>query len=325
MKALVLGGTGFLSHRAAESLMSAGHDVVCAARGKTGTPPAQAQFLRWDRDDTPPPDLLRLDPDLVLDVSTNPHHVGEAVELFPGARWIYISTISVYSSMSEPGGTPENTPLHDPVVEPSDAMEDYGGNKVACERLVHALPNHMILRPGLIVGPGDPSDRFAYWPRRLAEASSDGLPFIAPSPSSDPVQWIDVRDLADWIAALAGADARGVCDAVGPSVERDGFLDEIASLFDPVPTPIWVSPDELESESIGFWHGDRAIPLWLPLPELRGMMARDESRAVELGLRTRPLADTSRDVLAQEGRARTGLTRTEEISALQRLGYLATA
>lgn len=327
MKVLILGGTGFLSREASRSFLRAGHDVTCSALGVTGTPLDDVEFIPWDRDEAPPFELLEISPDVVVDVSTNPVRVSDSLALFPDARWIYISSISVYPGMTKPGGSPADTPLAEPVVE-NAGIEAYGGMKVACESLVEKrAASHFIVRPGLIVGPGDPTGRFTYWPARLAEAAADGLPFIAPGAAEDPVQWVDVRDLADWIVVLAESEQTGVCEGVGEAMAREHFLAEISSTLDGQPSPVWVDPESLESAGVSFWAGERAIPMWLPVPDLKEMLNRDPGPAYNLGLRTRPLAETARDTLSwhlDEGHSQ-GLRRDDEIAVLRSLGHITTS
>ena len=324
MKVLILGGTGFLSKEASRSFLRAGHDVTCAARGVTGTPIDEAEFIPWDRAKAPPFELLEISPDVVVDVSTNPVRVSDSLALFPDARWIYISSISVYPAMTEPGGSPADTSLAEPAAE-NAGIEAYGGMKVACESLVEKrAASHFIIRPGLIVGPGDPTGRFTYWPTRLAEAAADGLPYIAPGAAADPVQWVDVRDLADWIVLLAESGRTGVCEAVSETMTREQFLAEISSTLDGPPVPVWVDPENLQSAGVSFWSGEHAIPMWLPVPELKEMMNRDAGPALKLGLRPRPLIETAQDTLSwhlKEGELN-GLSRQDELNVLRKLGHI---
>ncbi|WP_182354974.1 NAD-dependent epimerase/dehydratase family protein [Flaviflexus huanghaiensis] len=320
MDVLILGGTGFLSGEAARAFIRRGHAVTCAARGVTGTAPNGASFIPWDRATAPPFDLLEQSPDIVLDISSHPAHVGTALGLFPYARWIYMSSISVYPAMAEPLGGPADTETAEPVTE--GGPEDYPGLKVACEQLVdQRSPNHAIVRPGLIVGPGDPTGRFTYWPARIAEAAGDGLPYIAPALPQDPMQWIDVRDLADWIVRLAESTDIGVWEAIGEPMPRETFLAEISTIVEGNPTPIWLDADVLIEQEIGFWSGERALPMYAPIPELAHMMNRDPQPARDQGLVTRPLTQTARDTLRAGGQS-SGLSRPDELAVLRTLGYI---
>ena len=213
MKLLVLGGTMFLSRAVAEEALRRGHDVTCACRGVSGTIPDGAAHVVWDRGgEETPPDLTSGSFDAVVDVARHPSYVRNAVAALPDAHWIFVSTINVYSDDSIPNGTPDTLPLHEPVdtdEDPTASPEVYGAMKVSCERTVlDGAASAMVVRPGLIVGPGDPTGRFSYWPSRLA----DGGEVLAPGSPDDAVQVIDVRDLAAWIVDAAEARSTGVYD-----------------------------------------------------------------------------------------------------------------
>ncbi len=179
MRILVLGGTVFLSRAVAAAAVARGHDVVCAARGVSGTVPDGATLVRWDRSEAVPGELTDTEFDAVVDVSRIPSHVRAAVAAFPDAHWTFVSTVNVYADTATVGGTPATLPLLDPVEtdeDPASGPEVYGAMKVACENIVRAgTTSALVIRPGLIVGPGDPSGRFTYWPARFAQAADDGL------------------------------------------------------------------------------------------------------------------------------------------------------
>ncbi|MGO1459630.1 MAG: NAD-dependent epimerase/dehydratase family protein [Flaviflexus sp.] len=298
MTLLVLGGTGFLSSVLARTALENGIEVVCAARGISGMPPEGTRFIRWDREDPMPEELATISPDVVVDVSSKPGHVREAVGAFPDSRWIYLSSISAYADFSSPGGSPANTPLLKPAGNPDEVdMENYGACKVACENAVAEISNRVIIRPGLISGPGDQSNRFTHWPTRLAQASADRKPYLAPTPPTDLVQWVDVRDLAEWIIDLAQNSVTGTFDAVGQAAERGEFLVALTQLFDPAPEPLWVGPEDLTENEIRPWAGARSLPMWIPDQSMVGMMARDHEPAAEAGLKTRSLRETAKDTL----------------------------
>ena len=170
----------------------------------------------------------------------------------------------------------------------------------------------MVVRPGLIVGPGDPSGRFAYWPSRLA----DGGRVLAPGRPGDTVQVVDVRDLASWIVTSAEARTTGTFDGVGPVTTIGGLLDEVAARVGAEPAFTWVPQDFLAEQGVAPWSGERSLPLWLPRPEYDGMLAHDPAPAAHAGLHTRPVAETARDTLAwlraTPDAPVTGLTRAEE-------------
>ena len=150
-----------------------------------------------------------------------------------------------------------------------------------------------IVRPGLIVGPWDPTGRFTYWPVRIAE----GGDVLAPEPRDAPVQVIDARDLGDWIVRLAEDDRGGVFNATGPErpLTLEQVLEECRRVAGADARLVWVPGEELDEAGVGEWM---ELPLWLSDPAFRGMMAVDVSRALAAGLRFRPLAETIADTLA---------------------------
>ena len=141
-----------------------------------------------------------------------------AVAAFPDAHWVFVSTINVYEDESTPGGRPGTLPEREPITEDVDLAEDpeaYGPMKVACEQIVRAgAASAMVIRPGLIVGPGDPTGRFSYWPARMGDVP-EHPEVLAPGDPDDSVQVIDVRDLAAWIVDSAEARRTGVFDGIG--------------------------------------------------------------------------------------------------------------
>src|SRR3954463_15736865 len=196
MRLLVLGGTVFLSRAVAAEGVARGHDVTCAARGTSGSVPDGARLVAVDRSRPLPDDLGEVD--AVVDVARQPSWVRNAVAAHPAAHWVFVSTVNVYADDSTPGGTPATLPLVEAIEEDVDLKEQpeaYGPMKVACERAVlDGAASAMVMRPGLIVGPEDPSGRFGYWPRRLAA----GGEVLAPGDPADIMQVVDVRDLAAW-------------------------------------------------------------------------------------------------------------------------------
>lgn len=324
MRILVLGGTVFLSRAVAAEAAARGHDVVCAARGVSGDVPAGARLVRWDRGEDVPPELAGLAPEAVVDVSRIPSHVRRAVAAFPDAHWTFVSTINVYDDVATPGGTPATLPLAAPIEtdeDPAAGPEIYGGMKVACENAVRqGTRASLVLRPGLIAGPGDPSGRFAYWPARFAEAAADGGPVVVPEPLDEPVQVIDVRDLARWVVDAAEQGATGVFDAVGHAVPRSDLLEEIARGVGAAPRLVPVPSETLREHDVAPWSGPRSLPVWIGDPAWRGMLAHDATPSYDAGLRTRPVAETARDTLAwlrtTPDAHITGLTRAEELALL---------
>lgn len=290
MRLLVLGGTRFLSREVATRAVARGWDVTCACRGTSGPVPDGARHLPWDRADPPPPEIVDGGWDAVVDVGRLPSQVTAAVAATADAHWVFVSTVSVYADNSSAA----MEPLLDPITEDVDLATDpeaYGGMKVACERAVRErAASAVVVRPGLIVGPGDPTGRFAYWPQRLAR----GGEVLAPGRPDDVVQVIDVRDLAEWVLVLAEQRTTGTFDAVGTPTPLGDLLAGIAAgvgANDPRLT--WVDADFLEQHDVQPWMGPGSLPLWLPRPDYDGMLRHDPGPAEAVGLVLRPVADTA--------------------------------
>jgi nucleoside-diphosphate-sugar epimerase len=302
MRLLVLGGTVFLSRAVAEEAVRRGHDVTCACRGESGSVPEGARHVVWDRNYPAPSTLVEgAELDAVVDVARHPSWVRSAVAAFPDAHWVFVSTISVYTDDSIPNGTVDTLPTHEPIhtdEDPASGPDVYGAMKVACEQAVtEGAGSSVVVRPGLIVGPGDRSGRFSYWPHRIA----DGGEVLAPGSPDERVQVIDVRDLASWLVDLAENRVTGVFHGTGRAMGRADFLEEIADgvgLEAPDRRWTWVDQDFLAEHDVEPWDGPRSLPVWLPQPEYAWLMSVDVEASYDAGLRTRPLADTARDTLA---------------------------
>jgi 2'-hydroxyisoflavone reductase len=319
---LVLGGTAWIGRLVAERLAARGDRVTCLARGTGGSAPSGTRFVAADRDRPDAYDeVAGRGWDEVVDLTSSAEHAREAVAaLGDGARhWTLVSTVSVYASVAHPGDD-ETAAL----VEPVD-LEEYGQAKVAAERAVTAAlaGRRMIVRPGLITGPGDDSDRFGYWTARFALAG-DG-PVLVPDASGRRSQVIDARDLADLVVEAGVRGFDGVVDAVGESVSLADVLDLAAEAAGSTGERVVASDARLEAADVRHWAGPRSLPLWLPR-DAAGFLARSDEGIRALGVRRRPLAETMRDVLADErGRGldrprRSGLARDEELEALATLG-----
>lgn len=322
MRLLVLGGTVFLSREVAQEALRRGHDVTCACRGESGPVPDGAHHVAWDRSQPVPPELAGAEFDAVVDVARLPSWVRTAVAAFPRAHWVFVSTINVYADDTLAGG-PDTLPLQAALLDDVDLgeqPESYGPLKVACEQIVTAgAASAMVVRPGLIVGPGDPTGRFSYWPARLGDSGTHPQ-VLAPGSPTDPVQVIDVRDLAAWLVDGAESRTAGVFDATCRAMTRDDFLTGIVVGTNAEVTLTWVDQAFLTAHDVEPWMGPRSLPVWLPLPEYAGLMAHDVESSYAAGLRARPVAETARDTLAwlrehPDGTV-TGLSRAQEADVL---------
>jgi 2'-hydroxyisoflavone reductase len=319
MKLLVLGGTLFLSHAVAADAVARGHDVTCAARGESGPAPEGARHVVLDRAE---PDWSSLDGDwdAVVDVARTPSWVASALDALADRipHWTFVSSISVYADHSTPGGTPDTLPLLPAITEDveQDSPDAYGSSKVGCEQLVQARAGEvLVIRPGLIIGPGDPSGRFSYWPERLAE----GGDVLAPESPDRGTQAIDVRDLAAWIVSCAESRLTGVYDASGRVLPLGTLVDEVVAAVGGNAKLVWATAEFLLERDVAYWSGPRSLPLWLP-EDSRGMTAHNVDAAFAAGLDTRPVGETATDTLAwlrsRDDAPRTGLTRAEEQALL---------
>ncbi len=300
---LVLGGTAWLGGAIAAAAVDAGHDVTCLARGQSGDVPSGVTLVRSDRWARAAYDeVAERTWDAVVDVSWQPELVRSALAaLSSRARhWIYVSSVSVYADHSSPDAD-ETAPLVDPWLGSGEAtLAEYGGAKVSCETECRdQVPDDRILvaRPGLIVGHGDRSDRFGYWPARFARAAAEDEILAPPLDSS--VQVIDVDDLAAWIVSAAGRGLAGTFDAIGDThdfaavanacVEASGLRPRIVS-----PGDEWLTSEDVEP-----WAGPESMPLWLPSSHA-GMSSRSGRRGRAAGLGARPLEKSVESALRWE-------------------------
>jgi 2'-hydroxyisoflavone reductase len=320
VRILVLGGTLFLSRAVAEEAVRRGHEVTCACRG-SGDLPTGVRHVPLDRRATPAADVLEDEYDAVVDVARHPSWVRSALEAVPSAHWVFVSTISVYADTTATGAGPGTLPLVEEVAEDVDLAahpEAYGGMKLACERAVlEHQPGATVVRPGLIVGPGDPTGRFTYWPVRLADPG----PVLAPAPPEQPVQVVDARDLAAWLVTCAEQRRPAVVDGVGPLHSWAQLLAEVAAGAGVQPEVVWVDPGRLVQLGVAPWVGPGSLPVWLP--EDGGMLAHDPAPAHASGLRCRPVRETARDVLAwvrsDPAAPVSGMARAEEQQLLRQV------
>ncbi|WP_299053824.1 NAD-dependent epimerase/dehydratase family protein [uncultured Nocardioides sp.] len=327
MRLLVLGGTVFLSRAVAEAAVRRGHDVTCACRGASGSLPDGVRHVVLDRSTTGAGAVLDDGFDAVVDVARDPAWVRSSVAATPSAHHVLVSTINVYPDTSTPGGGPSALSLHEPLHDVPDEgeaeAEAYGALKVGCELAVGAAASSWVVRPGLIVGPGDGSQRYPWWVRRLVDAAP-GEEVLAPGHPDDPVQVIDVRDLAEWLVDGAEQRRTGVVDGVGPVVGRGEALAAIARGVGADVRWTRVDQDTLLAHDVAPWAGPRSLPLWLPLPQYAGLMAHDPEPARAAGLRTRPPEQTAADTAAwlatqPDPSPPEGLTREEERALLAAL------
>ncbi|WP_127472564.1 NAD-dependent epimerase/dehydratase family protein [Microbacterium sulfonylureivorans] len=317
---LVLGGTGWLSGRIAEKWADAGASVTCLARGGRAAPYGTV-LVSADRDDAGAYEKVGgRDWDEVVDISSNPVHVAAAVEAL-GERakhWTYVSTVSVYAANDVPGAD-ESAELLAPAGP--DEEDDYGRAKARAEASVRSVLGFRaaVVRPGLIVGPGDPTDRFGYWVGRLALAAQGDV--LVPEIADRGAQVIDVDDLAGFVQAVGRERWTGVANAVGDPVDFGTLLAEARLVAGHTGALVPAPDDWLEAHDVAYWAGPRSLPLWLPA-DMPGFWTRSNAAYRLLGGRLRPLGETLRRTLEDERdrgltrERRSGLSRPDELALL---------
>jgi 2'-hydroxyisoflavone reductase len=325
MNLLVLGGTLFLGRHLVEAALARGHEVTLFNRGRTNPDLfPEAERLRGDRDS----DLSALEGrswDAAIDVHGRmPRVVRPVAELLAAAvtHFTFVSSISAYGEVF-PVGLDESFPTAD-FAEGTDEddLANYGPCKAECERIVERVfaGRAFVPRPGLIVGPHDPTDRFTYWPRRVAA----GGRVLAPGDPGRQVQIVDARDLADWIVRMVEARATGAHNATGPEypLTMERMLEACRATAGSDAELVWVGDEFLLAEEVGQWM---ELPLWLADPDVEGLLSVDVSRAVDSGLSFRPLEETIRDTLGwdcerpeSERADEVGLSPAREAELLER-------
>ena len=304
LKILILGGTGFIGPWEVEAALARGHELTLFNRGKS-RPDLFPDLERLIGDRDPDKDagltaLVGRKFDVVIDNSAYyPRHVKASAELLgPNVKqYILVSSISAYGNTSLVGQD-ETAPvatMEDPTVEEMGPnWENYGPLKALCEAAAEtAMPGRVtVVRPGYIVGPGDHTHRFTYWPLRVRE----GGEVAVPGDPNDPVQVIDVRDLTEWMFHLAERNITGVFNGCGP----DSVLTmrEVVETAKPVTgsdaTFTWLSTDFQET------HPDVYFPIWTPFEgEYKGFHTFSNERSTKAGLSFRPLSQTIVDLLEQ--------------------------
>jgi 2'-hydroxyisoflavone reductase len=312
LRLLLIGGPKFVGFALIEAALARGHEVTTFNRGQTNPDRfPQLERLHGDRDGGLAP-LEGRTWDAVLDTSGYvPRHVRDSAQLLAGAadRYLFVSSISYYADYREPRSEADPAePLGD---KPDDRLltdySNYGALKALCEQEAErAFGDRAILvRPGLIVGPNDPTDRFTYWPHRV----SRGGPMLAPP--DQPVQMIDVRDLAGWMIRLVEDGASGPYNATSPpgALTFDSMLEACGAA-----DVVRVTEEFLDEHGVEGWSD---LPCWISprAADFAAFQLVAVDRAVAAGLTFRPLAETARDVPEWTGKA--GLTAQRESELLE--------
>lgn len=327
MRILIIGGTRFLGRHLVDTALARGHEVTLFNRGKSNPDLfPQLETIIGDREK----DLDRLKAriwDTVIDVAGYVPRIVRlsAISLEKSVKcYVFISSLSVYADFRKVG-IDESYPLAKMPEEVKDENdpETYGARKASCEQIVQEIYGEraLIVRPGLIVGPHDPTDRFTYWPVRVAR----GGEVLAPQKPEAATQIIDVRDLSDFIIKLIEENASGIYNATGPDYQLtlDRLLDVSKQVSNSEAILKWASVDFLNRYKVEAWSD---MPAWIPDDEEGVGFARiDISKALQAGLKFRPLEETVLDTLEwaktrpTDHEWRAGLTAEREAEVLAAL------
>ncbi len=311
LRILILGGTGFIGPHQVRYALARGHKLTLFNRGRNPKDwPGQVEELTGDRNTGDLASLKGRTWDVCIDNPTTlPFWVRDAGAILKGqvGHYIFVSTLSVYSD-NRASGQDENAALFKYQGTEEEVMKEtqesvrknmgnlYGPLKARSEKEAETwFPGiTTIVRPGLIVGPGDETDRFTYWPVRLDR----GGDVLAPGDGKDAVQIIDARDLSEWMIRLAEMKAFGIYNAMGPATELSmgKMLADIGAAIKSKATLHWAPADFLEKQKVSAWSD---MPVWIPsVGEDAGFSRRSNKRALAKGLTFRPMSQTAPDTLA---------------------------
>jgi len=314
VRLLLLGGPRFLGRAVADAALAEGHELTFFNRGRTN-PELYPQVERLVGDRAESLEALSGRTwDAVVDTCGYLPEVvrGSAEALSTSGVYCFVSSISVYAHFRQVHD--ENGPIAELGDLPADEVtnENYGALKALCEDVVRNVfgDRALVVRPGLIVGPHDPTGRFTYWPHRVAR----GGEVLAPAPPEAPTQVIDVRDLGAWIVDLCGRRVGGTYNATHPGVSWVELLATCRTVARSDAAITWVDPAFLVEHEVGPWM---ELPLWLNDPDAEYADRVDVSRAVAAGFTFRPLEDTVRGTLEDAERTEaTGLAPEREARLL---------
>ncbi len=335
LRILILGGTGFTGPHQVRYALARGHKVTLFNRGRQAREwPGEVEELIGDRNTGDLKALQGREWDVCVDNPTTlPFWVRDAGRVLQGKvrHYVFISTVSVYAANDKPEDESAAVLPYrgkDPMAETAETFraspgELYGSLKAVSEQEAkRQFPGSTtIIRPGLIVGPGDETDRFTYWPVRLAH----GGEVLGPGDGADPVQFIDARDLAEWTIRMAEARTLGVFNATGPQrpLSMRDMLAGVAAATGAAAHVTWVATDFLEARQVSPWSD---LPVWVPgQGDSAGFARRNVGKALDAGLTFRPLATTAADTLAwfrqqpeaRQAKLRAGLSSVREAELLE--------
>ncbi|NBO68896.1 MAG: NAD-dependent epimerase/dehydratase family protein [Bacteroidetes bacterium] len=302
MHMLIIGGRQFLGRTIIEQAILDGHTITMFNRGKTNPEyiPEGVQIILGDRMNE-----LHLLDDLQVDCIIDtcgyiPSIVEQSAKYFSqkGGLYCFISTLSVYDDLSGSNDEHGRRAQCDPK-ELQVTGENYGAMKAHCEDIImQYFPNNaLILRPGLIVGPHDPTDRFTYWPVRCGmKHSLDGTMLAPGNPNTSAWEFIDVRDVAHFTLHAIKSRLNGIFNVTGPAQFVEDILTESMACYEHTLKIHWIPDETLLAKGVIPWND---LPLWIPesIPGLRGFHNTNCQKAIEAGLTIRPLQETITDLL----------------------------
>jgi 2'-hydroxyisoflavone reductase len=334
LRILILGGTGFIGPYQVRYALERGHTVTVFNRGREReTWPGKVEELTGDRNTGDLKALEGREWDVCIDNPTTlPFWVRDAGRVLHGKihQYVFISTVSVYADADKPADESAAVAKYTGPDAMSETMESFRANlgelygplkAVSEQEGAKQFPGMVtIVRPGLIVGPGDETDRFTYWPVRL----SRGGDVLAPGNGADPVQFIDVRDLAEWTIRMTESRTFGTFNATGPEhpMQMREMLTGIATAIHSDARITWVPEDFLDAHKVSAWSD---MPVWVPgQGDSAGFAQRSIRNALAAGLTFRPLAVTAADTLAwfkqqtpeRQAKLKSGMSPTREAELL---------
>lgn len=337
LRILILGGTGFIGPPQVRYALSRGHQVTLFNRGKQHVAwPGQVEELLGDRNTGDLSALAGREWDVCIDNPTTlPFWVRDAGRALAAkvGQYIFVSTISVYATNDKPADETARVAAYQGPDPMAETMQTFGANvgglygplkAVSEQEAERQFPGRAtIVRPGLIVGPGDETDRFTYWPARL----SRGGEVLAPGDGTDPAQIIDARDLSEWIIRLAEQRTFGVFNAIGPAKTRTmrEMLEGVKAAVRSDAHLDWAPVPFLRSHGVSAWAD---MPAWVPgTGDTAGFMRRSNQRALAAGLTFRPLETTAAGTLAwfktlspdRQAKLRAGVAADREATLLAAL------
>lgn len=301
MQILILGGTQWLGRELAREAVRRGHDVTCLARGEAGAVAPGARLVAADRSrDDAYDGVLDREWDAVIDVTRQPGFARRAAAaLADRARHLtFISSGNVYADHDVPGAD-ESAALMPQLESDESTPETYGEAKSAIEAAYREAfgDRLLVIRPGLIGGPGDESGRTGYW---VARAARDDEPMLVPAIGSAAAQFIDVRDLVAWTLDSVERGLVGAFNAVGDRSTFAAFLDASRAAAGHRGELVEVDPAWLEEQGVAEWSGAESLPLWIIDPSWAAFQDRSNAAARAEGLALRPVGETLADLLAWE-------------------------